>query len=68
MKKGKIQLKLGRGGVAYLYLPDHPKKLAVGRVVKQVRLLDIYPDYEGPDLYFDFDKKNRLIGVEILAF
>ena len=69
MAKNKIELHLSSGGkeVAYVSLPDHPGKGTVGVVMKQVRLRDIYPDYKGADLYFDFDKDNRLIGVEILT-
>lgn len=51
--------------VAYLTLPDHP---GAGRVAvkKNVRLRDLIGDYTGPDLFFDFDEHNVLVGVEIL--
>jgi len=51
--------------VAYLTLPDHPDDvLAV--VKRQLRLRDFIKDYVGPDIYFDFDEKNALVGIEIL--
>jgi len=64
-----IRLKVSRGDpdVAYLYLPDHPKKLVSGIVNKSVRLLEILPDYKGPDIYMDFNEEDVLIGIEILA-
>lgn len=52
--------------VAYLALPDHPGRGTPGVTAQQRRLRDLMP-YSGPDLYLDFDKDGRLIGVEILA-
>jgi uncharacterized protein YuzE len=68
MADGKIELRISRddADVAYVSLPDHPGEDTGGIVEKTVRLLDLI-DYKGPDLYIDFDKENRLIGVEILA-
>ena len=51
--------------VAYLTLPDHPGPRS-GAVKKNLRLRDLVGDYVGPDLYFDFDESNTLVGVEIL--
>lgn len=51
--------------VAYLTLPDRPED-PVGVVKRQVRLRDLIKDYVGPDLYFDFDEDNTLLGIEIL--
>lgn len=47
--------------VAYLTLPDHASSVA-----RNVRLRDLLGDYKGPDLYFDFDEDNTLVGIEIL--
>ena len=77
MADGKIELKLaseyagegeeaGDDDVAYISLPDHPG-VVYGVVKKQLRLWDLIGAYEGADVYFDFDKENRLIGIEILA-
>ena len=67
MANGKIEFKLGsEGDVAYISLPDHPG-VVHGVSKKLLRLRDLVGDYEGADLYFDFDKENRLIGIEILA-
>ena len=77
MADGKIELKLaseypgegeeaGHDDVAYVSLPDHPG-VVPGVVKKTIRLWDLIGDYKGPDLYLDFDKENRLIGIEILA-
>lgn len=70
MANGKIEFALGaEGDLAYISLPDHPGVGVVGGVTKkQLRLRDLIGDHGGPDLYLDFDKENRLIGIEILAF
>ena len=51
--------------VAYITLPDHPGR-APGIVGKHIRLRDLIGAYVGPDLVFDFDHSNRLIGIEVL--
>lgn len=33
---------------------------------KQIWLSDLLPNYKGPSIYFDFDKDEKLIGIEIL--
>jgi len=53
--------------VAYVKLPNHPGGDAYGIVAKQLRLRELCGNYEGPDLFLDFDKENCLIGIEILA-
>jgi hypothetical protein len=68
MAKGKLELKITPSKeVAYLSLPDHPGSGTPGVSCKQVNLHEIYPNYSGATLYFDFDKDNRLIGIEILV-
>jgi uncharacterized protein YuzE len=68
MADGKIELHISSGDadVAYVSLPDHPGKGTGGIVEKTVRLWDLMK-HEGPDIYLDFDKENRLVGIEILA-
>lgn len=63
----KIELKVSEDddGVAYLTLPGHPGTLP-GIVKKSVQLRDLIDRYVGPDLVFDFDENDQLIGVEIL--
>ncbi len=57
---------------AYLYLPTHPENLSgstapiAGVVHKTIRLQDLYRSEGYPDVYLDFDKENRLIGVEFV--
>lgn len=51
---------------AYLKLPGHPGTVP-GAVKKTVSLRDLLANYEGPDLMFDFDDNNVLIGIEILG-
>lgn len=71
MKKAhKINLKtIGSPGdedgqVAYLELQNFVSK--PGSVEKTIRLKDIL-DYPGePDIYLDFDKENRLMGIEVI--
>ena len=67
-KTGGIRLQISKDDedVAYLKLPDHPGSLP-GVVKKTVSLREVLGDYTGPDLNFDFDESNVLIGVEILA-
>ena len=69
MAKNRVELFLSSpaSDTAYVFLPEHPGKGTSGVTKKQVRLRDIYPDYKGADLYFDFDKDNQLIGIEILS-
>jgi hypothetical protein len=69
MAKGKIELHISRpkSDVAYVSLPAHPGLASYGIVKKQIRFLELYPDYKGPDLFLDLDKDNCLIGIEILA-
>jgi hypothetical protein len=66
MEDSKIELKVSEddGNVAYVSLPDHPGKGTFGVVKNTLRLRDIYSDYVGPDLLLDFDKEQRLIGIE----
>ena len=52
--------------VAYVRLPGHPGPVP-GVVKRSVSLRDLIGEYEGPDLNFDFDKDNTLIGIEILG-
>jgi hypothetical protein len=65
---GRIELKVSGDDedVAYVRLPSHPGEIA-GVVKRTVKLRDMMPDYEGPDLHLDFDANNVLIGIEILA-
>jgi hypothetical protein len=68
MANGSIELKISDDDddVGYVSLPDHPGSKA-GVVRKSVQLRDFLPDYEGPDLVFDFDEAGKLIGIEILG-
>ncbi|MDQ1920457.1 hypothetical protein [Massilia pseudoviolaceinigra] len=73
MANGKIELKIAEtdldedpdhdpeedSPVAYLSLPDHPGENTSGCVKKMVRLYDLI-DYEGADIYMDFDAAGRL--------
>ena len=63
----RIQLQMAEGGdVAYLKLPGYPEPPS-GVVKRTVRLRTILGEYSGPDLYFDFDDNDVLIGVEVLV-
>ena len=69
-RKERLSVRISQDGdddevVAYLTLPDHPGSLT-GAVERHIRLRDLLGDYTGPDLYFDFDSDNTLVGVEIL--
>lgn len=62
-----IQLKVSADDdeMAYVFLPDHPKRIVAGIVKKQTRLSDLIDGYKGPDIYLDFDGKGRMVGIEI---
>ena len=64
-KKISLAVSADDQDVAYVYLPGHPGPGAHGGA-RQVRLSSLL-QYEGPDLYLDFDGQGQLIGVEILA-
>jgi uncharacterized protein YuzE len=53
------------GDVAYLYLPSH-KGEGNPCVNKQLRLLETLDNYNGPDIYLDFDDNGVLVGLEVL--
>lgn len=55
-----------QGDVAYISLPEHPGA-GFGLVKKLVRLSTLIPEYDGPEVMFDFADGNKLIGIEILS-
>ncbi len=69
MKKIRLRVSPNDPLVAYVYLPNHPGKGTAGCVEKMVRLIELMPDYKdkGPDIIFDFNKDNELIGIEIVG-
>ncbi|PPE56230.1 hypothetical protein F157LOC_04159 [Pectobacterium brasiliense] len=63
----KINLEVSDDGdVAYLVLPNHPGKGKLGVAVKQVALQSIIENYQGPEIYLDFDRDGNIIGMEFL--
>ena len=63
-KQNKIKLCVSSSGKAgYLYLPTLIDERVVSRNVKLHELLE---DFKGPEVIFDFDKDNNLIGIEVL--
>ncbi len=53
---------------AYVYLPNFPDiDKAAGCSKKTVQLIELMPDYKGPDIIFDFNEDNEIIGIEILT-
>ena len=69
MAKQKIILTVSEDDpdVAYLQLPDHPGEETYNAVAKTFRLLEVIPNYKGPDIYLDFGHDEKLIGIEILV-
>lgn len=49
----------------YVQLPKHPSG-GQGFVKRNVQLCDLLGRYLGPDIIFDFDENDVLIGIEIL--
>lgn len=63
---GKIKLETNEDGdMAYLYLPKHPGKGSAGVIKKQVSLHEIVKDYQGPEIFLDFDENGVIVGVEL---
>ena len=62
IKKKKIYYK-GDDEVGYLYLPNYYKGV---KSHKTIILTDLI-DYKGPSVYFDFNEKNEIIGIEIIV-
>ena len=67
MKKFELKISEDDCDVAYLSLPGHPGRGVANVVARQIKISDVINEYLGPDIYFDFDKKGMLIGIEILA-
>ena len=53
--------------VGYLYLPKHPRDSVSGIVKNTVPISNLIKDYKGIPIYFDFDKDDELIGIEIVG-
>ncbi|WP_034039724.1 DUF2283 domain-containing protein [Wocania ichthyoenteri] len=67
MKKKSLVLKLSDNSeVGYLYLPNHPGIGVKGASVKQLPIQKLIKGYKGADIYFDFNDKDELIGIEVL--
>lgn len=65
----KLGIKLEKnedGDMAYLFLPEHPGKGKAGVVTKQVSLHSVIANYQGPEIFLDFDKNGVIIGIEFL--
>lgn len=69
MAKPKIHVKLvGKDShTAYIALPGFPLRATSGCVARTVALDDLVENYSGPRVHLDFDKEQRLIGIENLA-
>ncbi|MBQ4769777.1 DUF2283 domain-containing protein [Pectobacterium versatile] len=65
MRKNRINLEISDDSdMAYLFLPSHPGKGKAGVTVKQVALQSIMENYQGPEIYLDFDSDGNIIGME----
>jgi hypothetical protein len=53
------------GDMAYVYLPNHPGKGVAGVIVKQISLHALIDNYQGPEVFLDFDKNDVMIGMEL---
>lgn len=68
MKK-KSSLKVSKDGdVAYLHLLTVSDTKEKKKIIRQIRLRDLLPDYIGADIYLDFNTDNVLAGIEILEW
>lgn len=68
MKLNKIKLKVSKddNSVAYVYLKNYPSETEIVKVKSMKRLCDLMK-YKGPDIVFDFDENDELIGIEIVG-
>lgn len=67
MMKVKARLENNKDGdMAYLFMPKHPGKGIPGVTAKQISLHSIIPNYQGPEIFLDFDKSGEIIGMEFL--
>jgi len=61
----KITAKVSKcGSAAYVAVPQD--KEGVRKVSKNIRLYELLPGYQGPDVIMDFDETGQLLGVEVL--
>ena len=67
MSESEIKLEKNEDGdMAYLFLPAHPGKGAPGITTKQISLHSIIVNYQGPEIFLDFDKNGVIIGMEFI--
>ncbi|MEZ4713676.1 MAG: DUF2283 domain-containing protein [Caldilineaceae bacterium] len=62
----ELRLSDNRHEIAYLRLPTYPKERQL-RVSKSIRLVELLGKYEGPDIVFDFDLDDILVGIEVIT-
>jgi|GEM_PF-4488395 len=55
-------------GVGYLKLPNHPGRGVAGCSKRTVDMRDLDASLGGPQLIFDVDEHDRVIGIEILSW
>ena len=65
---GKFELELhnNKHELAYLKLPSYPLG-GYSKVSRSFRLFDILGEYKGPDVVFDFDPDEILVGIEVIT-
>lgn len=68
MKLNKIKLKVSKddNSVAYVYLKNYPSETEIVKIKSMRRLCDLMK-YKGPDIIFDFDENDELVGIEIVG-
>ena len=68
MNPNEISLKLSEDdkSVGYVYLGGDLESPTYQRVAKSVHLNELM-DYTGPDIVFDFNEKNEIVGIEIVG-
>ncbi|MES2589265.1 MAG: DUF2283 domain-containing protein [Bacteroidota bacterium] len=66
MRKIKLKVSEDDDSVAYVSLKNHPTDNEIAKVKTIKRLCDLM-NYNGPDIIFDFDENDELIGIEIIG-
>lgn len=63
----KLALEISEDDTDVAYLRLEGRSGSEPGVVKQtVCLRELFGEYEGPDIYLDFDEDRRLIGIEVV--
>ncbi|WP_170157270.1 DUF2283 domain-containing protein [Roseimicrobium gellanilyticum] len=61
----KITAEVSKSGLA-AYVAVSQDQERGRKVSKNIRLCELMPGYQGPDVIMDFDETGQLLGIEVL--